>query len=310
MLNIAMSKKATTVEEQIEILKSRGMTISNEEKAKEHLLDIGYYRLGFYWYYFFEDEETQTFYKGTDLTDAIDLYYLDVDLRNMLSKYIYRIEVHFRTQVVYFVSNKFKEDPIWFCNPGIVDNFRPDLYDTLKDKNVHIIKHHNKHPTDTNTYAPAWKNLEFLTFGQILNIYNSLRCEEVKSEIANVYGLSDRRVRKKTKKKTIVIKNHKILRDYLAAILNIRNICSHSGVLFDYKQPKGINSIPDNNYELKDGDLSSLYASIRLISFILSKISLNRTLELIANIDCELNKAIAKNPKLKNIIKSHAGFNI
>lgn len=45
-----MAGKATTVEEQIELLRSRGMTIEDVDKAKEILLDVGYYRLGFYWY--------------------------------------------------------------------------------------------------------------------------------------------------------------------------------------------------------------------------------------------------------------------
>ena len=46
------SKLATTIEEQIELLASRGMTFGNVEKSKENLLDIGYYRLGFYWFPF------------------------------------------------------------------------------------------------------------------------------------------------------------------------------------------------------------------------------------------------------------------
>jgi abortive infection bacteriophage resistance protein len=41
-------KTAKTLEKQIEILKERGMSIENEGKACESLLDIGYYRIGFY----------------------------------------------------------------------------------------------------------------------------------------------------------------------------------------------------------------------------------------------------------------------
>lgn len=43
-------KTATTIEEQIAKLRKRGLTISDEDKAKEILSDIGYYRLGFYWF--------------------------------------------------------------------------------------------------------------------------------------------------------------------------------------------------------------------------------------------------------------------
>ena len=42
-----MAKSATTIEQQLDLLKSRGLSIFDIEKAKEILLDIGYYRLGF-----------------------------------------------------------------------------------------------------------------------------------------------------------------------------------------------------------------------------------------------------------------------
>lgn len=41
-------KKALKLDDQILKLKSRGMIFQDEEKAKEILLDVGYYRLGFY----------------------------------------------------------------------------------------------------------------------------------------------------------------------------------------------------------------------------------------------------------------------
>ena len=45
---IAYTKRATTYDDQIKILRLRGAIIEDEDKAKEYLLDIGYYRLGFY----------------------------------------------------------------------------------------------------------------------------------------------------------------------------------------------------------------------------------------------------------------------
>lgn len=41
-------KKAINIDEQISLLEHRGMIFDNKEKAKEILLDVGYYRLGFY----------------------------------------------------------------------------------------------------------------------------------------------------------------------------------------------------------------------------------------------------------------------
>ena len=146
-----MGHKATTIDEQIDLLKSRGLSIKDDNKAKEYLLDIGYYRLGFYWFYF-QNSQDHNFNQNIDIEDIIKLYYLDIDLKNILSKYLYRIEVHFRTQVIYYVSNKYKNSPTWFIDKKIIKEktisaFKP-IYDTLKQKNKTILNHHNKYIND------------------------------------------------------------------------------------------------------------------------------------------------------------------
>ena len=70
------------IDEQIALLESRGMKIDDKEKAKENLLDIGYYRLGFYWFPFEKtyprkSNRNHEFNDGIDLDYAIKLYYFD-----------------------------------------------------------------------------------------------------------------------------------------------------------------------------------------------------------------------------------------
>jgi len=172
-----MGKTATSFTNQIQILRDRGMDLDlPEEKIKEILLDIGYYRLGFYWNPF-EKNKSHEFNEGTKFSDVVKLYYLDVDLRNILSRYINRIEINFRTKVVYYVSNKYKTSSTWFIDP-IVMNSKfigtiNDYYnDKFKNNNRTIQLHHRKYLKDI--YAPAWKTLEFFTFGSITKIFKSL----------------------------------------------------------------------------------------------------------------------------------------
>lgn len=76
-----MANIATSIEDQIVKLRKRGMTIDlDDAKISEVLLDIGYYRLGFYWHPF-EIDNDHNFKEGTKFSDVLDLYYLDVDLR-------------------------------------------------------------------------------------------------------------------------------------------------------------------------------------------------------------------------------------
>ncbi len=101
-----MGNIAITIDNQIQKLKDRGIDFEgySESKVKEILLDIGYYRLGFYWYDLKNDLEPDShqFIKGTRFKTIIDLYYLDNDIRYILIKYLNRIEINFRTSLVYF----------------------------------------------------------------------------------------------------------------------------------------------------------------------------------------------------------------
>lgn len=261
-----MGRQATDVDAQIQLLKDRGLYIDDDEKAKEYLLDIGYYRLGFYWHYF-EVDENHNLREGISLDDIIKLYYFDVDLRNLLGKYLYRIEVHFRTQVVYHISNHYLQSPTWFNDPRVVNapfiQKLPKIYnDKFKSKNVPIRDHHAKYINDI--YAPTWKTLEFFTFGQVYTLFKNLKEDVVKQKVSDAYQIRD----------------IEVLENHILALINIRNICSHSGVLFDCNQPLGIRRIPNKRYRLRTRNQTNLNASIRLILFVLSKVSQNRANDL------------------------------
>lgn len=282
-----MGQKATNTIEQIKLLKTRGMILDfDEKKIKEFLLDIGYYRLGFYWSPF-EIDKSHNFKKGTKFSDIIKLYYLDVDLRNILAKYINRIEINFRTKLVYYVSNKYKESPTWFAdqaivNNNIIDNL-PKFYNSKFIKlNKPIKKHHDKYINDK--YAPAWKTLEFFTFGTILNIYRNLKDENIKTRISESFG----------------IKNIKKFINLIETIILIRNNCAHGDVLFDFNTPKGISVLPKIDL---NNDRNSMYSCIKVIYYFLGTISDNRKVEM-HNKVTEIFESFDDNENIKGIIKN------
>ncbi|CAL2104590.1 Abi family protein [Tenacibaculum sp. 190130A14a] len=290
-----MSKKATTIEEQILTLKERGMIFDcGEEKAEEILLDIGYYRLGFYWFPF-EIDEDHNFGDNMLFSNVINLYYLDVDLRNILLKYLKRIEVNFRTKVIYYVSNEYKEDPVWYTNPKImtewfIERLDSKLYtDRFKEENKQIKLHHLKYRNDK--YAPTWKAFEFLSFGGIVTVFNSLKNEELKKEISKLYGLN----------------NLKTFINFIHTIKFIRNICAHAGVLFDLNLPKGIYKIPRTKFN--DNNNQSLDAGIKTISYILKNISTDRNNDMNSEIN-KLFKEYENNPLIESIIKEKIGYQL
>ena len=53
-------KNATTISQQIDILKTRGLTVKDDAFAAHQLANISYYRLGEYWYVMREDKANHT----------------------------------------------------------------------------------------------------------------------------------------------------------------------------------------------------------------------------------------------------------
>jgi abortive infection bacteriophage resistance protein len=258
-----MGDKVNSINNQIEKFKERELDLScyDEAKLKEMLLDIGYYRLGFYCYYYFDKKENK-FSKDIKISDIINLYYLDIDLKYLLLKYINRIEINFRTKLIYYVSMRYKENSRWYVDDTIMDAesikvFKKNVYtEKFKKDNLTLRNHHIKNPEDE--FAPCWKVFEYLTFGAIITILGNIKDQSVKQIIADKYGMNDL---------------NKFFR-LLHTVRQVRNICAHSGVLFDYTLPLSVSSIPQINYNT--GDRNSLDASIKVIGFFIQTISVNR----------------------------------
>ena len=256
-----MAQEAKTIDEQIALLKERGMIFDNEEKAKEILEDVGYYRLGFYWYHFQKNpKKRHLFQENTHFSTIIDLYYLDVDLRFLLIKVLSRIEINLRTHIIYAVSNHYKENPTWFSDEKIVGNQYlstfDNFYNEIKINNHIITKHHNCYPKDR--YAPAWKTLEYMTLGSLYKLFCSLQEKNVKKQIASKYK----------------IRNIRVFDNYFKIIRNIRNICSHTRVLYNLRYHETIAN--EKPIPISDDEKNALGGIVKIISYFLEQISANR----------------------------------
>nr|VFK58713.1 MAG: Abi-like protein [Candidatus Kentron sp. TUN] len=95
------TKPPKTFEEQMDLLESRGMIISDRSAAHHHLSHLNYYRLTAYWLPFQENTVTHRFKQETLFDDIINLYMFDKKLRLLLLNAVERIEISVRTQWAY-----------------------------------------------------------------------------------------------------------------------------------------------------------------------------------------------------------------
>lgn len=278
-------KFATTISEQINLLKSRGLSISNEDKATEILGDIGYYRIGFYWFPFEEvypnwRNRTHKFIEGASFETALALYYFDQDLRHILIPYLQRVEIHLRTTLIYIASNHYKKNPTWFADSLLIaEKFiskLPKIYSEINEQNKVIQRHHSKYRNDI--FAPAWKTLEYMTFGNILYLIDSLKNIALKNKIIESLGYT----------------NYGVFSSHMNTLRILRNKCAHGHNLFDLKLNTPIKFGPINS--LNSQNKSNIDGAIKVLEHVLGNISINRSLDLRRKI-----QAVTDSDNIKNI---------
>ena len=220
------NKPSLDIHQQIAQLKSRGLIILDEASAKRFLQNVSYYRLAGYWWPMQDNKNLHTFKPNSTFENVVSIYNFDRELRLLIFDVIERIEIGFRTKLVYHLSGE--ESPWWIEDASLFRNpseHAKALITTDRElrqtKEVFIIEHYKKYQTDTRR-PPAWKTLEVLSLCVISKIYGNLKHKTPsKDTIAAELG-------------TI---NHTYLPSWLQTIAQIRNICAHHGRLWNKNLP-------------------------------------------------------------------------
>ena len=99
----------TTIEQQIELLKSRNLIFKSEDTAKTILETYGYYNIinGYKDYYVEKCGKDEYYRDGITFEQITSLYFLDRALRNRLFVTILDLEEHLRSVSAYVIAEKF-----------------------------------------------------------------------------------------------------------------------------------------------------------------------------------------------------------
>lgn len=113
------NKPSTSIEEQINLLRNRGLGIKNQAEVEHYLTFIGYYRLAGYWQMYQNDHVNHTFHEGTSFRHVTELYNFDRELRILLNDAIERIEVALRTLIANIMCNSY--GPNWLSDENLAE---------------------------------------------------------------------------------------------------------------------------------------------------------------------------------------------
>ena len=213
-MGVRYTNRAITTEQQIDILKERGLLIDDVERAVKALDIISYFRLAGYWRHFEADHTTHQFREGCRFADIIDLYSFDKQLRALLFTAIQTIEVAVRTKIIKHFALEF--GAFWFMDENFATNearFATNLAVIRKEvERSHddfITEHFRKY--NEPELPPVWKTLEVISMGTLSKLYSNFSNATAKHAVAREFGLN----------------HHKFLRSWLECLAVLRNCCAH-----------------------------------------------------------------------------------
>lgn len=253
-----ITKRWRSYEEQLDLLISRGLAVTDRPKALDYLQRIGYYRLSGYWYplrersgpFMYLDQQgrkpakkqrnvvrvaVDQFRPGARFEDTVTLYVFDKKLRLLAMDALERIEIALRVDISHTLG---EIDPVAYLRPELFHNsFSRDLnngkgvtrhhewlsrHARLINESKEEFVRHNK--TKYGLPLIIWVACEVWDFGTMSRLYAGMR-EEEQDTISAKYGVN----------------NGRTFATWLRSLNYLRNVCAHHSRLWNRNmvdQPK------------------------------------------------------------------------
>ena len=215
-----------TIDEQIEILRSKGMVFEDYDKAREILLRENYFFLNGYRSPFLMNG-TKRFIEGTTFEELYSLFTFDRFFRNIIFKNVLIVENNYKSIYSYVLSKKYGYKEKDYLN---INNF--DLKDDnsnlehieklIEEIKNEIDKGNGKHDAITHYmskygFVPPWVVTKILSLGTISKFYGLMKQQD-RQEISKQFHINDR-----------------ILKNILGNLTSVRNIAAHDDRLYTYR---------------------------------------------------------------------------
>jgi abortive infection bacteriophage resistance protein len=218
---VKYDKPPLTIDQQIDLLLSRGLTIPDRDRAARFLTHINYYRLRAYWMPFEElsGDGNHKFRAGTKFNDALSLYIFDRKFRLLVLEAIERVEVSFRTRFAYILGIRYGShaylDVNLFKAPAMhaqcMDSFREE-----HSRSRETFIEHYKSKYDDPELPPIWAACEIMSFGQLSKWFQNIKFRQDRKEIADAFSI-----------------DQSVLGSFMHHLTHIRNLVAHHSRLWN-----------------------------------------------------------------------------
>ena len=286
-----MDKKFKTLQEQVDILESKGLLIEDRDECIDILLRENYFFINGYRHLLMKSPQDRNFVVGSTFRELYSIFLFDRYLRNIIFKNLLIVENNMKSIISYQLSKKYGYREKDYLNAKNFTN-DPDKSRRVKDlinKMKRQIRVNGQQHTATMHYItnygyiPLWVLVKLLSFWVISDLFTVLKPED-KVGIADIYDVEVSQ-----------------LEDFLPILANYRNLCAHEDILYDHRTDK---SIDNNIYHEKLGILqmddeyiygkNDIFAVIIILKYLLTDAEFRLMMR---EIDYEIGK-------LSGVIKS------
>lgn len=286
-------KRFLTIDEQIDLLRSRGMEISDQDltHARGLLTRVGYYRLSGYWHIYRKPKEGahglgDTFFSGVTLRQVEELYDFDRRLRVLVFDAIESIEVALRALIGHTLGvhgSMAHTDPTIFRKAFSRYDPHARLLDSWETSNhcswmkssdaktgrskADFVKHFKR---KYGLPLPVWVVTEVIDFSDLSKIYEGM-LENDQRSVAEGIGAVDVDGKPLTDS----------LRSWLRVLTFVRNACAHHSRLWNVNMVAQValaDPFPaslEHLAELDEKQHARVYQALALIAFLTEKINPN-----------------------------------
>ena len=275
-----------SISSQLNLLKSRGVLIQNDDLALELLKNVGYYRLTGYLFPFREKYEPssvsahsnseQTKYRtGTTINAAADLIEFDRQLRMLVMAGIEPIELALRARLAHVLGERsrfahLEEEHFTrsFVTPHLKNQSSESKHREWLEKlerrrdgsdESFVVHFRQKY----NNEMPVWAVVEILELGQLAQLYSGLR-RELAQEVISDLGVPSK----------------KHFQSWIASLNYVRNVSAHQARLFNRKMVQfprkptiGFIDKLDHLHDLEGVKPFGVYSCLAVMAFINSTLN-------------------------------------
>ena len=230
-------KPPISIEDQINLLVSRGMDISDRDRASRYLSHISYFRLRGYWIPFETpgDGKDHHFKDGTDFDSVLELYLFDRKFRLLILEAIERVEVsfraHFANELGILYGSHFYLDTKYISNHNIHKKLMDSLKTEIERSDEVFIEHYLK-TYDDPFFPPVWAAAEIMSLGQLSKWFRNIKSRTDRNRVARSFGI-----------------DQSILESFMHHLTVVRNVTAHHGRLWNRRLPVTM-KLPGNPPEL------------------------------------------------------------